>query len=244
MNIWKYLIAASLGNMIAGPLGALAFTAGAYFLGKKTNFRNPGANFNSNQGVYALGLVVLCAKLAKADGRVTDDEIRKFKKIFKIPQENMKQVGAIWKEAAQTSAGFEPYAQQLRETFYRTPQMLEQVILGLFEIGYADHDLSAPELKYIKKVSQIFGIDQATFNRLRNSRPEFVKEDPYKVLGVSKSQTSAEIKKVYRNLARKNHPDIVRAKGITDKSLIQKAKENFQRINDAYEQILKIRGEK
>ncbi len=194
MNIWKYLIAASLGNMVAGPLGALAFTAGAYFLGKKTNFRNP--------------------------------------------------VGAIWKEAAQTSAGFEPYAQQLRDTFYRTPQMLEQVILGLFEIGYADHDLSAPELKYIKKVSQIFGIDQATFNRLRNSRPEFVKEDPYKVLGVSKSQTSAEIKKVYRNLARKNHPDIVRAKGITDKSLIQKAKENFQRINDAYEQILKIRGEK
>ena len=73
--------------------------------------------------------------------------------------------------------------------------MLEQIILGLFEIGYADHDLSAPELKYIKKVSQIFGIDQATFNRLRNSRPEFVKEDPYKVLGVSKSQTSTEIKK-------------------------------------------------
>ena len=47
MNIWKYLIAASLGNMIAGPLGALAFTAGVFFLGKKTNFRNPGANFNS-----------------------------------------------------------------------------------------------------------------------------------------------------------------------------------------------------
>ncbi len=65
MNIWKYLIAASLGNMIAGPLGALAFTAGAYFLGKKTNFRNPGANFNSNQGVYALGLVVLCASWQK-----------------------------------------------------------------------------------------------------------------------------------------------------------------------------------
>ena len=244
MNVWKYLLAASLGNMIAGPLGALAFTAGAFFLGKKNNFRNPGANFNTQQGVYALGLVVLCAKLAKADGRVTDDEIRKFKKIFKIPQENMKQVGAIWKEASQTSAGFEPYAQQLRDTFSRSPQMLEQIIIGLFEIGYADHDLSNPELKYIKKVSQIFGIDQATFNRLRNSRPEFVKEDPYKVLGVNKSQSTSEIKKIYRNLARKNHPDIVRAKGITDKSLITKAKENFQRINDAYEQVLKIRGEK
>jgi DnaJ like chaperone protein len=156
----------------------------------------------------------------------------------------MKQVGAIWKEASQTSAGFEPYAQQLRDTFSRSPQMLEQIIIGLFEIGYADHDLSNPELKYIKKVSQIFGIDQATFNRLRNSRPEFVKEDPYKVLGVNKSQSTSEIKKIYRNLARKNHPDIVRAKGITDKSLITKAKENFQRINDAYEQVLKIRGEK
>jgi len=244
MNIWKYLIAASLGNMIAGPLGALAFTAGAFFLGKKNNFRNPGTNFNQQQGTYAIGLVVLSAKLAKADGRVTADEIKKFKKIFKIPAESMNQVSAIWREASQTSSGFEPYAQQLRDTFYRSPQMLEQVIIGLFEIGYADHDLSAPELKYIKKVSQIFGIDQATFNRLRNSRPEFVKEDPYKVLGVTKSQSTSEIKKVYRNLARKNHPDIVRAKGITDKSLITKAKENFQRINDAYEQILKIRGEK
>ena len=79
---------------------------------------------------------------------------------------------------------------------------------------------------------------------MRNSRPEFVKEDPYKVLGVNKSQSTSEIKKIYRNLARKNHPDIVRAKGITDKSLITKAKENFQRINDAYEQVLRIRGEK
>ena len=244
MNIWKYLIAASLGNMIAGPLGALAFTAGAFFLGKKNNFRNPGANFNRQQGVYAIGLVVLCAKLAKSDGRVTKDEITKFKKIFKIPQENMTQVGAIWKEAAQTSAGFEPYAQQLRDTFHRAPQMLEQIILGLFEIGYADHDLSQPELKYIKRVSQIFGIDQATFLRLRNSRPEFVKEDPYKVLGVKKSDSSSDIKKAYRVLARKNHPDVLRSKGITDLSLIKKAKENFQRINDAYEQILKIRGEK
>ena len=244
MNIWKYLIAASLGNMIAGPLGAIAFTAGAYFLGKKTNFRNPGANFNRQQGVYAIGLVVLCAKLAKADGRVTNDEIAKFKKIFKVPKENMTQVGAIWKEAAQTSAGFEPYAQQLRDTFNRAPQMLEQIILGLFEIGYADYELSEPELRYIKKVSQIFGIDQATFSRLRNSRPEFVKEDPYKVLGVHKSDSTSDIKKVYRNLARKNHPDVVRAKGITDTGLIKKAKENFQRINDAYEQILKIRGEK
>ena len=61
------MLAASLGNMIAGPLGALAFTAGAFFIGKKTNFRNPGAAFNRQQGIYAIGLVVLCAKLAKAD---------------------------------------------------------------------------------------------------------------------------------------------------------------------------------
>ena len=105
MNVWKYLLAASLGNMIAGPLGAIAFTAGAFFLGKKNNFRNPGAAFNKQQGIYALGLVVLCAKLAKADGRVTKDEIAKFKKIFRIPNENMKEVGAIWNEAAQSSAG-------------------------------------------------------------------------------------------------------------------------------------------
>ncbi|MGY9024949.1 MAG: TerB family tellurite resistance protein [Candidatus Pelagibacterales bacterium] len=242
MSVWKYLMAASLGNMIAGPLGALAFTAGAYFLGGKKNFKNTDGQFNQQQGVYAIGLIVLAAKLAKADGHVTSDEIAKFKKIFRIPKADLKQVGLIWKQAAETSEGFEVYAQQLFKTFKRSPQMLEQIILGLFEIGYADHELSAPELKFIKQVSNIFQIDQHTFNRLRNSRPEYVKEDPYKVLGLKKSDSIAEIKKAYRTLARKNHPDVMRAKGITDISIIRKAKEKFQLINDAYEQILKIKG--
>ena len=235
-------MAASLGNMIAGPLGALAFTAGAYCIGGKKNFNRAGRNFNKQQGVYAIGLIVLAAKLAKADGQVTSDEIAKFKKIFRIPNSDLKQVAAIWKQAAETSDGFEIYAEQLYQTFRRSPQMLEQIILGLFEIGYADHDLSAPELRYIKKVSNIFKLDQQTFNRLRNSRPEFVREDPYKVLGVKKSDSANDIKKAYRTLARKNHPDVIRAKGITDESIIRKAKEKFQLINDAYEQILKIKG--
>ena len=235
-------MAASLGNMIAGPLGALAFTAGAYFIGGKKSFNRAGSNFNKQQGVYAIGLIVLAAKLAKADGQVTSDEIAKFKKIFRIPNSDLKQVAAIWKQAAETSDGFEIYAEQLYQTFRRSPQMLEQIILGLFEIGYADHDLSAPELRYIKKVSNIFKLDQQTFNRLRNSRPEFVREDPYKVLGVKKSDSANDIKKAYRTLARKNHPDVIRAKGITDESIIRKAKEKFQLINDAYEQILKIKG--
>jgi len=237
-------MAASLGNMIAGPLGALAFTASAFFLGGKKTFNNTGNKFNQKQGVYAIGLIVLAAKLAKADGTVTSDEIAKFKKIFRIPQSDLKQVSAIWKQAAETSDGFEIYAEQLYQTFRRSPQMLEQIILGLFEIGYADHELSSPELRFIKKVSNIFRLDQQTFNRLRNSRPEFVKEDPYKVLGIKKSDSINDIKKAYRALARKNHPDVMRAKGITDISIIRKAKEKFQLINDAYEQILKIKGVK
>lgn len=244
MSVWKYLMAASLGNMIAGPLGALAFTACAFFLGGKKTFNNTGNKFNQKQGVYAIGLIVLAAKLAKADGTVTSDEIAKFKKIFRIPQSDLKQVSAIWKQAAETSDGFEIYAEQLYQTFRRSPQMLEQIILGLFEIGYADHELSSPELRFIKKVSNIFRLDQQTFNRLRNSRPEFVKEDPYKVLGIKKSDSINDIKKAYRALARKNHPDVMRAKGITDISIIRKAKEKFQLINDAYEQILKIKGVK
>ena len=235
-------MAASLGNLVGGPIGALAFTAGAFFLGSKKNLNKAGSSFNQKQGVYAIGLIVLAAKLAKSDGVVTADEIAKFKKIFRVPQSDIKQVAAIWKGAAETSDGFEVYAEQLYQTFRRSPQMLEQIILGLFEIGYADHDLSAPELRYIKKVSNIFKLDQQTFNRLRNSRPEFVKEDPYKVLGVKKSDSTNDIKKAYRALARKNHPDVIRAKGIDDQTIIRKAKEKFQLINDAYEQILKIRG--
>ena len=77
-------MAASLGNMIAGPLGALAFTAAAFFLGGKKTLNNTGNKFNQQQSVYAIGLIVLAAKLAKADGTVTSDEIAKFKKIFRI----------------------------------------------------------------------------------------------------------------------------------------------------------------
>jgi len=117
----------------------------------KKNFNKAGNNFNQQQGVYAIGLIVLAAKLAKSDGQVTSDEIAKFKKIFRIPQSDLKQVAAIWKQAAETSDGFEVYAKQLYQTFRRSPQMLEQIILGLFEIGYADHELSPPELRYIKK---------------------------------------------------------------------------------------------
>ena len=116
MSVWKYLMAASLGNMIAGPLGALAFTAGAFFIGGKKNFNKVGNNFNQQQGVYAIGLIVLAAKLAKSDGQVTSDEIAKFKKIFRIPQSDLKQVAAIWKQAAETSDGFEVYAEQLYQT--------------------------------------------------------------------------------------------------------------------------------
>ena len=190
-----------------------------------------------------LGLLYCVPSLLKLMVELLKMKLLSLKKFLEFQKENMKDVGAIWNEAAQSSAGFEPYAEQLSATFRRSPQMLEQIILGLFEIGYADHDLSNPELRYIKKVSQIFGIDQQTFNRLRNSRPEFNKEDPYKVLGAKKSQSTTEIKKIYRNLARKNHPDSLRSSGITDPSLIKKAKENFQNINDAYQQILKMRGE-
>ena len=69
-----------------------------------------------------------------------------------------------------------------------------------------------------------------------------MKEDYYEILGVNKSASDGDIKKAYRTLARKNHPDVIRAKGITDESIIRKAKEKFQLINDAYEQILKIKG--
>ena len=70
------------------------------------------------------------------------------------------------------------------------------------------------------------------------------KKDYYETLNLNREASDTDIKKAYRTLARKNHPDVMRAKGITDTSIIRKAKEKFQLINDAYEQILKIKGVK
>lgn len=248
MSVWGKVLGAGAGFALGGPLGALVGVAAGHYIAKfranallaeqdrGTSSRGHESQ-QARQVIFATALVVLAAKLTKADGVVSREEIEKFKTIFNIPDSEIKAVGAIFDQAKETADGFEPYAEQVGKLFESTPAVLENLIGGLFEIAKSDGWVHEAELKYIKKVAQIFGLDSKTFARVSE---HYVHEDsdrdPYIVLGIASDTSNLEVKARYRELAVQNHPDKLIASGMPDE-LVQKATEKLAVINSAYEKV-------
>ncbi|MGI9488127.1 MAG: TerB family tellurite resistance protein [Geminicoccaceae bacterium] len=197
---------------------------------------------------FATAIIVLGAKLAKADGQVTRDEVDAFKQRFKFSEDEVGGVARIYDQAKTSAEGFEPYARQIAALFGRDPVLLEELLIGLFEVARADGDLRTGEIEFLREVASIFGFDQAKFEQMRATfsaagKPTSQGQNPYKVLGVSRSATDADIKKAYRKLVRELHPDQLIAKGLP-KEFISRANNRLAMVNTAYDQIEKQRGMK
>src|SRR3546814_20748616 len=87
----------------------------------------------TKQIAFTIGVIVLGAKLSKADGRVTRDEVDAFKRVFHIPDEEMKNVGRVFDQARKDSRGYEPYARKLARMFADNPDVLEELLAGLLD---------------------------------------------------------------------------------------------------------------
>ena len=120
--------------------------------------RNFGA-FAQPQQIFALSLIVLSAKLSKADGQVSKEELIAVRNKLKIPENEIKQVGKIFNKAKEESTGYEPYARQITQIYGNNPNVLEEVINILFYIAEADGNVSESELRMIEHISQIFGLN-------------------------------------------------------------------------------------
>ncbi len=249
-GIWGKLVGGVAGFALGGPLGALLGTAAGHFVDLKREDddgpppRGPADLTASRQAAFAVAMIVLSAKMAKADGRVTRDEISAFKDIFKIPPGDMKGVGRLFDQAKKTAEGYEPYARQVAKLFAGNPAVLEELLGGLFHIARADGVIHPGEIEFLRGVSAIFGFADRDFERIREvhagSMPGGVPE-PYTVLGVTPASTDEEIKKAYRTLVRENHPDTLIAQGLPQ-DFIDLAHEKMAAINGAYDQIRKQRG--
>jgi len=186
-------------------------------------------------------VIALGAKMAKADGVVTKDEIDAFKEVFIIPQEEMKNVARVFNLAKRDVAGYDAYAQQLGTLFEDKPDVLENVVDGLFHIAKADNVVHDSELAYLRDVAGIFGFEEQDFERIRARHVELDKTDPFAVLGLERTAKNDDIRRVYRRLVRDNHPDQLVARGVPEEA-VEIANRKLAAINAAYDQIAKERG--
>ena len=188
-----------------------------------------------------IALIALSAKMAKADGEVSDSEIRAFEEIFKVPPGEARNVARVYQVAQQDVAGFEAYARQVARIYQDRPAMLEDVLDALFHIAKADGHVHPQELEYLRTVADIFGFSEIEFARIRASHLGQEKGDPYLVLGITPDISDEDLKKAYRRLVRENHPDTLIARGVP-RELVTIANEKLAAINVAYGRIAKARG--
>lgn len=188
---------------------------------------------------FSVAMIALSAKMAKADGIVTADEIAAFRQIFAIPQAEAENVARFYNLAKRDVAGFEAYAERMAGlcgSGERNCALLEDILDGLFHIAKADGVLHDKEMAFLARIAEIFRIDQADFEQIvaRHVRPEDF--DPYRVLGIARDADLASIKKRYRALVVENHPDRLSARGVPQE-FIAIANDRMAALNAAFEAI-------
>jgi DnaJ like chaperone protein len=259
MSYWGKVVGGVAGFAVGGPFGAVmgaalghAADSGAINFTPGQGFFNPdnlhparlASMFAPKDGVFALCVITLAAKLAKVDGAVSRAEIEAFKAHFRIPPENVRNVGRLFDQARLTADDFEPYATRLSESFNDNRGVLEDVLAGLFAIARADGEPNEKELKFLSQVARAFRLDVDSWDRARRGtarpQPSPGAPDPYAVLGVPRSAPDDAIRAAWKKLMRENHPDSLASRGVP-KDFIARASEKVARINAAWDAVKRER---
>jgi len=190
---------------------------------------------------FTAAVVGLGAKMAAADGVVTDDEVMVFARVFQAAPEDADAVRRVFNLARQTVRGYQGYARRIGKKYRNRPCLLEGVLDGLFQIAGADGVVTEDEMIYLETVSEAFGFLPSTFARIKASHLGPDPEDPYLILGVPHNAEFSSIKAAYRRLMADNHPDQVVASGASEE-FEALAHEKAAMITSAYAKIRAERG--
>ncbi len=186
---------------------------------------------------FAIAVIALGAKMAKADGHVTRDEVTAFREVFVISAQDEAGAAKVFNLARQDVAGFEDYAQRIRSMFEGHPETLTDLVEGLFHIAMADGFYHPNENAFLERVAEIFEVSERDFRRLRaRFVPQEEAGDPYDVLGVTQETPYEDIRAAWRALVRENHPDAMMARGVPEEA-IRLAEKRMIDINRAWEEI-------
>jgi DnaJ like chaperone protein len=195
----------------------------------------PGEDPAFTTAVTALG-----AKLAKADGNAQASEYDAFAEVFQPEPGSQGNVRRLYQLARQTTRGFESYARRLAKRYRHCPQLLEDVVDGLFHVATSDGVVTADELAYLERVSELFGQSPLTFRRLKATHLGLEKEDPYAVLGVPHDASDADVRAAWKAELSEAHPDRARARGLPTE-FIEVAEAKAAAINAAYDTVMRER---
>ncbi|MCL5776578.1 molecular chaperone DjiA [Limibaculum sp. FT325] len=184
---------------------------------------------------FTIAVIALGAKMAKADGQVTRDEVAAFREIFTIPPADEANAARIYNLARSDVAGFDVYARRIARMFADRPEVLADLLEGLVYIAVADGEYHPAEDAYLAEVARIFGIGEARFRAMR-ARHLPGEIDPWAVLGIEPGADPAEMRARYRALVRELHPDRMVARGVPREAL-RLAEQRLAVVNEAYARL-------
>ena len=243
MGFFLRLILTGLGWAFGGPLGGIiGYAIGALFSGNgprviRSQVEDTFGNTEEKRD-FNVTLLVLSAAVMKADGNVKRSELDYVKRFFlqNFGQERAENYVKMLREILEKEYNLYEISQQVGRYMDYSSRL--QLLHYLFGIADADGRVSPEELSVINTISDYMGITNSDFQSVKAM---FIKEtdSAYKILGVDANASDEEVKKAYREMAKKNHPDLVSNLG---EEVREAAEKKFQEINAAYESIKKQRG--
>ena len=248
--------------MLGGPLGAVI---GAVMGSSVSSNRGTGGHFGSPIGggargprsqqemqmVFAISLTSLAAKVAKADGVVSADEVQAFdgflRDSLRMSAADRKIAASVFNQAKESGDSTMEFTRQIRELLAGQPDRIRDIVTILCSLAMSDGEFHPKEDELIRKIATELGLSdydyqscRATFAAERGNSTGNV-ENSYQVLGVPSSASDQEVKTAHRRLVKEYHPDILRSKGLAD-DFQEFAKQKTSAINDAWSTVKSARN--
>ena len=234
MSIWDRLASAVSQSSVGTSTGTLFGRAAVVE-------RKPRDRSADNEVPFTVGVIALSAKMAKADGVITRDEVKAFKEAFRVSDGDMKEVARIFNLAKEDVTGYEAFAEELVDVFEGNRKLLEDVLEGLFHIAEADQILHPQEEQFLWNVAKRFGLTETEFNYIKARHVVATERNPYDVLGINPSVSNDELQSHYRRLIADNNTDKLLARGVP-KEFVTIANKRVAAIDAAYDAIVKQRS--
>lgn len=237
------MLGGGLGFMMGGPLGLIIGAVVGHHA-MDSSGESVLSILESRQSVFFVATFSMLAKLAKADGRVSQQEIDI---IDKIMRENLRLSGQarefavkVFNEAKNSNQSFEDFARQFYAEFSGAPELLVSELDLLLMVAMSDSTLHHAEEQLIHSAARIFKLE-GQYEQLKSRYSLTSKSDLdrcYQILGCRRGESLITIKKKYRKLAMDFHPDRVQAQGMSPE-LAKAAEDRFKEIQHAWDTIEK-----